>query len=172
MLKKDVEDALNLQLNRETFSAYLYFSMAAWLNSQDLPGFSQWMVAQGMEELTHAQKFYAYIQQRGGTVRLEAVAGPKVGWESTLELFEETLAHEVFVTGSINSLVDIARDASDHAAGIFLQWFVTEQVEEEESVGQVLQRLRRVGDNPSALIMMDGELGKRMATASSATPAE
>lgn len=161
MLKSEVEDALNLQLNREIFSAYLYFSMSAWLGSRNLTGFSHWMYAQGVEELTHSQKFYDYIQQRGGTVRLSAVEAPKAAWESPLALFEETLEHEVFVTGSINALVDIARDASDHATGIFLQWFVTEQVEEEESVEQVLQRLRLVGDNPSALLMMDREMAGR-----------
>ncbi len=165
MLKSDVEDALNLQLNRETFSAYLYFSMAAWLNSQNLNGCGRWMYAQGVEELSHVQKFYDYIQQRGGVVRLEAVAGPKHAWDSPHELFEETLAHEVFVTDSINRLVDTARGVSDHATEIFLQWFVTEQVEEEESVQQIVQRLRMVGDNPSALMMMDGELGKRLVTA-------
>lgn len=161
MLKTEVEDALNLQLNRETFSAYLYFSMAAWLGGRNLIGFSHWMYAQGIEELIHARKFYEHIQQRGGTVRLGAVAGPKVAWEAPLALFEEALAHEVSITESINRLVDTARDASDHATGIFLQWFVTEQVEEEDSVQQVLQRLRLVGDNPSALIMMDSEMANR-----------
>ena len=171
MLKPKVEDALNLQLNRETFSAYLYFSMAAWLNGRNLTGFSHWMYAQGVEELTHVQKFYDYIQQRGGTVRLEAVAGPKVNWDSPQAIFEETLDHEISVTESINSLVDTARSVSDHATDIFLQWFVTEQVEEEDSVQQIIHRLRLVGDNPSALIMMDGELGKRV-VAVPAAPAE
>ena len=171
MLKSEVEDALNLQLNRETFSAYLYFSMAAWLGGANFPGFSHWMYAQGVEELTHTQKLYDYIQQRGGTVRLEAVDGPKAEWDSVLSLFEETLAHEEFVTESINGLVGIARGAMDHATEIFLQWFVTEQVEEEESVQQIIQRLRLVGDNPSALIMVDGELGKR-AVAGAVPPAE
>lgn len=162
MLKPQVEDALNLQLNRETYSAYLYFSMAAWLGTRNLNGFKNWMNIQGMEELTHAQKFYDYIQQRGGTVRLDAVAGPKVAWDSPLALFEETLTHEEFVTDSINHLVDTAKGVSDHATGIFLQWFVTEQVEEEDNVHQIIQRLRLVNDNPSALIMMDSELAKRV----------
>jgi len=171
MLKPEVEDALNLQLNRETYSAYLYFSMAAWLNGRNLTGFGHWMYAQGVEELTHTQKFYDYIQQRGGTVRLEAIAGPKVEWDSPLNIFEETLDHEVSVTESINGLVTTARGASDHATEIFLQWFVTEQVEEEDSVQQVIHRLRLVGDNPSALIMMDSEMAKR-AVPAPAAPAE
>ncbi|MCG8473421.1 MAG: ferritin [Desulfobacterales bacterium] len=163
MMKPQVEKAFNEQINKETYSAYLYFSMSAWLGSINLPGFAHWMYTQGLEELTHVQKFYDYIQQRGGTIRLEAIAAPPAAWDSPLALFEKTLAHEVAVTESINQLVKVARENMDHASEIFLQWFVSEQVEEEESVGQVLSRLKMVGDNPPALMMMDAEMGKRPA---------
>ena len=165
MIKPQVEQAFNDQINKEAYSAYLYFSMSAWLGTQNLPGFANWMYNQGLEELTHVQKFFDYIQQRGGTVRLAAIEGPPTEWSSPLALFEDTLAHEEMVTESINKLVYVAREGMDNASEIFLQWFVTEQVEEEESVGQVLSRLKMVGDNPPALMMMDAELGKRTAPA-------
>ena len=169
MIKSQVEQALNDQLNKEAYSAYLYFSMSAWLGSRSLSGFSHWMYNQGLEELTHVQRFFDYIQQRGGTVQLARIDGPPVAWDSPVILFEETLAHEEMVTESVNHLVRVAREAMDHATEIFLQWFVTEQVEEEESVGLVLSRLKMAEGNPSAIMMLDAEMGRRVAPSAAET---
>lgn len=161
MLTEKVENALNAQFNAELFSSYLYLSMNAYFRSINLDGFANWMYQQAKEELIHAMKFYDFINQRGGRVTPAAVAAPPSNWESPLEVFEETLAHEQKVTGLINDLVDIANEAHDHATQIFLQWFVTEQVEEEESAGGVLEQLKLLKDNRSGLFMVDRELAKR-----------
>jgi len=162
MLKKSVLKALNLQLNAELYSAYLYLSMEAYFESVDLSGFSKWMRAQVQEELFHAMKFYDYIVQRGGRITLSAIENPQIEWESPLAVFEHVYAHEQKVTGLINDLVDLSISKSDHATGNFLQWFVAEQVEEEESVNRVLQRVKLTGDSKSSLFMFDSELGQRV----------
>jgi ferritin len=161
MLTEKVENALNAQFNAELFSSYLYLSMNAYFRSINLDGFANWMYQQAKEELIHAMKFYDFINQRGGRVIPAAVAAPASDWESPLKVFEETLAHEQKVTGLINDLVDTANEAHDHATQIFLQWFVTEQVEEEESAGGVLEQLKLLKDNRSGLFMVDRELAKR-----------
>jgi len=164
MLKKSVLNALNSQLNAELYSAYLYLSMEAYFESVDLSGFSKWMRAQVQEELFHAMKFYDYIIQRGGRVTLSAIEKPQIEWESPLTVFEHVYAHEQRVTGLINDLVDLSISKSDHATVNFLQWFVAEQVEEEESADRVLQRIKIAGSSKSGLFMLDSELGHRMFT--------
>jgi ferritin len=121
------------------------------------------MYAQAQEELMHAMKFYDFINQRGGRTLLAAIEAPPAQWDSPLAVFEDTLKHEKKVTGLINGLVDIAMEERDHATQIFLQWFVTEQIEEEESVGNVLEQLKLLGDAKQGLFMMDRELAERQA---------
>jgi ferritin len=153
--------ALNDQINAELYSAYLYMSMNAYFKSINLDGFAAWMHAQVLEETEHAQKFYDFVNQRGGRVVLGAIDAPPGDWESPLAVFKDTLAHEQKVTSLINNLMEVALQEKDHATQIFLQWFVTEQVEEEQSVGGVLEQLRLMGEAQGGLFMLDRELGKR-----------
>lgn len=161
MLSEKVQKALNEQLNAEMYSSYLYLSMNAYFKSISLDGFANWMYAQAQEELMHAMKFYDFINQRGGRVALSTIESPPVEWDSPQAVFEETLKHEQKVTGLIHALVETALRENDHATNIFLQWFVTEQVEEEDSVGSVLEQLKLLGDAKGGLFMMDRELAKR-----------
>ena len=161
MLTEKMQNALNGQLNAELYSSYLYLSMTAYFKSVNLDGFANWMYYQAQEELEHSMKFYDFIIQRGGKVQLQQIEAPPTEWSSPLAVFEATLAHEQKVTGLINGLVDVANGESDHATQIFLQWFVTEQVEEEESVGGVLEQLKLMGEAQGGLFMIDRELAKR-----------
>lgn len=164
MIGKKMEQALNGQLNAEYYSSYLYLSMSAYFASIDLPGFANWMRIQVQEEEFHALKFYDYIIERGGRVTLQRIETPPSDWDSPLEAFEATLAHEQKVTGLINDLVFLAREERDNASEIFLQWFVTEQVEEEDTVGTLLAQMKLIKNEPQALFMMDKELGQRVFT--------
>ena len=164
MLDTKMEKALNDQIVAEMFSAYLYLSMAAYLKDQGLGGFASWMEAQFQEEQAHALKMFDYVGERGGHVRLGAIDAPPAEWDSPLHVFEATLAHEQMVTGRINKLVDLALELSDHATDNFLRWFVTEQVEEEDSADSIRQQLKLVGDNGQGLLMLDRELGARVFT--------
>ena len=168
MLSEKMAGALNRQLNAELYSGYLYLSMNAYFKSIGLEGFAQWMTAQAQEELMHGMKFYEFINQRGGRVLLEQIEAPPTDWESPLAVFEHTLAHEQKVTGLINDLVEVALAEKDHASQVFLQWFVTEQVEEEDSVGSVLGQLKLLHGAKGGLFMIDRELGKRTLTSGEA----
>lgn len=161
MLKPRMEQALAAQMNAELYSAYLYLSMSNYFKTTGLDGFAHWMHLQAQEELSHGMKFYEFIHQRGGSVALAGIAAPPAGWESPLAVFEATLAHERKVTGLIHALVETAAAEKDHATLIFLQWFVTEQVEEEESAGAVLQRLALLGADKGGLFMLDREMAAR-----------
>jgi len=161
MFDKKLENAFNDQINAELQSAYLYLAMASWFDSQSLPGMAGWMRMQAREEVMHAMKFYDFVQERGGRVILTALETPQAEWESPLKAFEDTLDHERIVTGLIHSLVDLSIAEKDHAANAFLQWFVTEQVEEEATAEQVVDRLTMAGSNPAALLMFDDKLGQR-----------
>ena len=164
MLKKKMLKGMNDQINAEMFSSYLYLSMEAYFQSISLRGFAAWMRDQAQEEMVHAMKFYDFVNERGGKVTLEAIAKPESTWASPLAAFEAALAHEQHVTSLINDLVDLAISEKDHASNIFLQWFVSEQVEEESSAGEVVDRLKLIKDNTSGLFMMDAELGRRVFT--------
>jgi len=153
--------ALNEQINNELYASYLYLSMSAWFEAQNWPGFAKWMKVQAMEERGHAMKIYEYLIDRGEIVTLTAVAGPKISWAKPLEAFQDALAHEKKVTGNFNDLTSLAIEAKDHAAQIFLQWFVTEQVEEEKSTDEILQALIKIGDSTGSLFMLDHRVGKR-----------
>ena len=161
MLSDKVQDALNGQLNAELYSSYLYLSMNAYFKSVNLDGFANWMYYQAQEELTYAMEFYDFINQRGGRVNLLQIEAPPTQWNSPQAVFEATLEHEQKVTGLINDLVELALAEHDHASNIFLQWFVSEQVEEEESVTGVLEQLKLMGEAKGGLFMIDRELSKR-----------
>lgn len=162
MIKKKMQEALNYQLNRELYSSYLYLSMSAYFQSINMEGFAHWMRVQTQEELAHAMKFYDYLVQRKGRVTLSSIEDPPLEWGSPLEAFEHVYEHEQKVTGLINDLVDLAISEQDHATNNFLQWFVTEQVEEEESASEVVEKLKLVGDATEGLFMLDKELGQRV----------
>ena len=164
MLKKKMLKALNNQINAEMYSSYLYLSMESYFQSLSLGGFASWMRSQVQEELYHGMKFYDYVNERGGKVTLEAIAKPDASWKSPLAAFEHILEHEQMVTSLINNLMDLAATEQDHATRIFLQWFVSEQVEEEASVGEVVDKLRLIKNNSSGLFFLDAELGKRTFT--------
>ncbi len=167
MIGKRMEEALNEQIKHEFESAYLYLAMVAYFQAEGLDGMAQWMTAQTQEEVAHAMKFFQYINERGGRVELKALAQPQKEWASPLEAFKAAYAHEQFITGKINDLMKIAEEENDNAAKIMLQWFVTEQVEEESSTKRVVDLLERVGDSGHGLIMVDRELGTRQASTSS-----
>lgn len=161
MLSGTMQAALNSQLNAELFSSYLYLSMAANLESRNLKGMSHWFQVQAQEEMIHALKFYNFILDRGGKVALAAIEGPQTEWATPLAAFETAQGHEAKVTGLINNLVDLAITEKDHASNAFLQWFVTEQVEEEASVLAVVESLKLSGDDSSGLFMIDKDLAQR-----------
>jgi ferritin len=160
MLSDKLQDALNGQLNAEYYSSYLYLSMAAYFDSRNLSGSAHWMRVQAQEELGHALKFYGHIVDRRGRVTLSAIQAPPTEWKSPLAAFQDAFKHEQKVTAMIADLVKKADADKDAAAGIFLQWFVTEQVEEEKQTDEVVQMLKMVGDS-AQILMLDAQLGKR-----------
>jgi len=166
MLSESMVDALNEQINKEIYSAYLYMSMSAHSTYTGLEGFANWFMVQYQEEMTHAMKIYKYINDQGEKVKLMAVAQPPTDFDSPLDMFEKTLEHEEFVTKSINELVDLAIKENDHATTIFLQWFVTEQIEEESNDNEIIAKLKLVGGEGNGLFMLDKELAQRVFTSS------
>jgi ferritin len=164
MISKNMEDALNGQVNAEMYSAYLYLSMESYFKSLNLNGFANWMRAQTQEEMMHAMKIYDFINERGGRIILKAIDGPPTKWDSPSAVFEATYTHEQKVTGLINDLVDLAIEEKDHATNTFLQWFVNEQVEEESSADEIIQQLKMMENAPGGMFMLDRELGQRVFT--------
>jgi ferritin len=162
MLSAKMQKALNSHLNEEFYSSYLYLSMAAYFEAKNLKGFANWFRIQTQEEYMHGMKFFDFILQKGGKVTLAQIAAPKVEWKSIPEVFTETLKHEQKITGLINKLVEVAMLEKDFATNNFLQWFVTEQVEEEANVEEIIQKIEMIGDNKSGLYMLDNELGARI----------
>jgi len=154
-------EALNKQLNAEAYSSYLYLAMSAYFESVNLRGFAHWMRVQAGEEEKHAMKFYEHIRDRLGQIELAAIAAPPKEWSSPLRAFEEAFKHEQKVTGLIHGLVDLAIKSNDHATANFLQWFVSEQVEEEAQTDEVVQKLKQVGSAPAGLFIVDRELAQR-----------
>jgi ferritin len=164
MLSKKMEKAINEQINAELYSSYLYLSMATYFESVSLGGFANWMRQQAQEELFHGMKMFDYVCECGGRVTLKAIDKPLSKWASPLDAFQNVLAHEQKVTGLINDLVNLALEERDHATTIFLQWFVSEQVEEEASAGGLVDKLKMIGKDASALFMLDTDLGQRTFT--------
>jgi ferritin len=164
MISPKIEKALNEQINAEMFSAYLYLAMVAYFQDKNLSGFANWMTVQNQEETFHAMKFFRYVSERGGRVTLGAIEKPQFEWESPLAAMEAAQKHEAYITGRINSLVDLAIKEKDHATASFLGWFVDEQVEEEDSVNEVVQKLRLLGSAGGGLFMMDRDMATRVFT--------
>lgn len=164
MLSPKMEAALNDQVKWEAWSAYLYLSMASYFESVGLMGFANWMKVQEKEEKFHSERFYSYTFERGGRIRLQPFEAPQSDWDSPLAAFEDALKHEQGVTARINALMDLAIAERDHATASFLKWFIDEQVEEESSVTDVINKLKFIKDNPSALYMLDQELAARVFT--------
>jgi ferritin len=162
MSSSKVKQALNKQLNAEFYSSYFYLSMVAYFESHDLQGFAKWFRLQADEEYSHGMKIFDYIHDIGGKVTLSKIEGPKTDWDSVLKVFQETSDHEQEVTKSINDLVDLAIAEKDHATVNFLQWFVSEQVEEEATTQQNVRKMEMIGDSKSGLYMLNRELGSRV----------
>jgi len=161
MLSEKMEKALNTHLNAEIYSSYLYLSMSAYFGNLNLTGSASWMKIQALEEMTHAMKFYNFIEERGGRVTLTQVAQPEVEWSKPLACFEDVLKHEQHVSALVNDLVALAMAEKDFATNNFLQWFVGEQVEEESAADEVVQTLKLAGDQGNGLFMVDRELAGR-----------
>ncbi len=164
MLTKKIYTALNKHMNTELYSAYLYLNMSSAANAMGFKGAAHWFNVQYMEEMVHFQKFYDYINSQGDQAVIGQMAAPGSKFKSLLNLLEETLKHEQFITGCINDLTELATDEKDHASRIFLQWFITEQIEEEENDREIIGKLKLIGDNGYGLLMLDNELGTRVFT--------
>ena len=164
MITKKMVDAINEQINWELYSAYLYVAMGAYAASIGLNGFANWFNIQVKEELAHTEKFYNYVLQQGGRIKLKAIAKPLEDYKSPAEIFTETLEHEKKVTDLINKLADVARKENDHATQGFLQWFVSEQVEEVSSAADIVQRLKLIGKDGNGLLLIDSQLATRVFT--------
>lgn len=161
MLATIMQDALNAQIQKEYYSAYLYLAMSAYLEANNLPGAAKWTRLQSQEELTHALKLFDHVVDRGGRVTLAAIQQPPAGYTSPLTLFEQVLEHERLVTAAIHQLYALALQENDYAAQVALQWFVTEQVEEEKNASLVVEQLKAVGESKTSLMLLDRHLGKR-----------
>lgn len=164
MLKETLEKALNEQINAELYSSYLYLSMSAFFESKNLKGFANWMRVQAEEEDFHGMKFFDFVNERGGRVNLKSIEAPPAEWKTPLDVFEAVYKHECHVTELINKLVDLSIKESDHATNAFLQWFVSEQVEEEAAADDIVQQLKLVGNDGNGLFMIDKELSTRVFT--------
>jgi len=166
IMQAEVKKALNKQINMEYYSSYIYLSMAADFFNKNLPGFGTWMLLQSGEETGHGMKIFKFLSECGEQVELEAIDAPKKTWKTPLEAFQDAYAHEQKVTKSINMIMDLAQEKKDHATAIFLQWFVSEQVEEEAHANEIVKKLELIQDNTGVLLMLDKELGQRGAAGS------
>ena len=161
-ISKKMQDAINAQINEEFASSYIYLSMAAYSESENLSGMATWMKLQAEEEIEHAMKFFNYVFERGGDVKLTAIKEPKDKWESPLNAFEEAYAHEQFITKKIHALADVADELDDLATESFLKWFIDEQVEEEATASNIVAQMKMVSESRDGLFMLDKELGQRV----------
>lgn len=161
MLSKAIQDAINDQINKEMFSSYLYLAMSTYYAESNFSGFASWMKVQSSEEYGHAMKFYHYVIERNGHVELETIEKPHAKFKSPVDVFKQVLEHEQKVTAMINKLYELAIKEKDYPTQIMLEWFITEQLEEEKSAGDILEQLKMIGDSPVSLIMMDRQLAAR-----------
>ena len=161
MLDKKLEAAFNDQINKELYSEYLYLGMKSIFADMNLPGFVNWFDVQVQEERAHAMGMFDYVHERNAQVTLAAIDKPEIKGSTPLEIFEQVLEHEEYVTSRINALMDVAEEVRDRAALSFLDWYLKEQVEEEANVGGVLATLRLIGDDKKALLLLDKDLGAR-----------
>ena len=161
MLNKTVQDAINDQIKHEFYSAYLYLSMSAYCETINLPGFAHWMRQQHQEELAHAMKFFDFVNDREGSVELQAIDQPPSEFQSPLDIFQQALEHERKISGLINRLYELAVREKDYPTQTLLQWFITEQVEEEKNASQIVEQLKMTGGDSTALLLLDRELAAR-----------
>lgn len=161
MISKTIQNAINEQINKELYSSYLYLSMAAFYENKNLPGFARWMYVQADEERFHGMKFFEHLIDRGGKVELKAIAGPEIDWSTNLDVFKQVQQHEAAVTASINALYELALKEKDYPSQVLLQWFITEQVEEEKNAADIVQQLELIDAKGTAVLMLDHQLGKR-----------
>ena len=164
MIKPEMAEALNKQINEELFSSYLYASMIGYFEDLNLKGFSNWFQVQALEEMEHAKKFITFLYDRGARVKLLAVAEPQHEWDSPLAAFQAALTHEQHISECIDKLSTLAVKLDDHASRVFLEWFVTEQVEEEANADAMSKQLKLVEGNPHGLLMLDREAAQRVFT--------
>ena len=162
MLDTKMQDAINAQINWELYSAYLYLSMASQFAASGMPGGQSWMTVQYQEEFAHARIMFNYVLTRGGRVLLDEIEKPQTEWADGLSMFADALAHEEKVTARIYELASLALELKDHATYNFLQWFIAEQVEEEESASDMVQKFRMAGEHPAGLYQLDKELAARV----------
>ncbi|NUN69195.1 MAG: ferritin [Bacteroidetes bacterium] len=162
-LESKVQKAMNEQINKELYSSYLYLAMSAWCESEGYPGCAKWLSMQHDEEREHAMKIYHFIHERGGRVELAGIDTPKAEFKNLTLLFTMVLEHEQKVSASITALYETAVKANDYASQIMLQWFITEQVEEEKNAHEIVDLLKKVGESPVSLMMVDRQLGARAA---------
>jgi len=163
MIKDKILKALNKQVNEELYSSYSYLAMSAHFKSESLDGFAHWFRLQSQEEYGHAMKILDYINNRNGKVSLMKIDPPKAEWKAPIDVFKETFDQEVSVSKSINSIVDLSLTEKDYATNNFMQWFVSEQVEEESTASKLLDKMKLIGDNKNGLLLLDRELGMRAA---------
>jgi ferritin len=160
-LSKNLQDAINGQIREELASAYIYLSMAAYFEAENLPGFAHWMRAQSQEEMEHAMKFYGHVNERGGRVLLQAIPEPPAEFEGPLDVFQKALDHERYISSCIIDLYKLAQQEGEYASYSLLQWFVDEQVEEEDNASEIVELLQLAGEKGHALIMLDRQLAQR-----------
>ena len=156
-----LQRAMNDQIQKEFYAHYLYLAMSAWFEERNFEGFAKWMRIQADEERTHAMRIFDFVLDRGGKVRLEAIPEPGAKWKTALEVFDDARKHEAMVSGSINDLYARATSEKDYASQVMLQWFITEQVEEEKTSTSLAERLRLVGESATGLIILDRQFGER-----------
>ena len=161
MISNAMQKAINEQINKELYSSYLYLSMAAYFENKNLPGFAKWMHTQADEEREHGMKFFQYLLDRGGKVELKAIAAPEIDWKTNLDVFKQVQEHEAAVTASIYALYELALTEKDYPSQAMLQWFITEQVEEEKNAADIVQQLELIDARGTAVLMLDHQLGKR-----------
>jgi ferritin len=164
MVSNRMKDAINKQINAEIYSAYLYLAMAAQAEDLRLPGTANWFKVQFQEELTHAMKFYTYLAERGVRIELAVIAGPPTKWKGPEQMFKDAYEHEVKVSGMISALVDLALADKDHMTNSLLQWFITEQIEEEKNTSENVDKFRMAGKNEANVYLIDKELAARVFT--------
>jgi len=171
MISEKLQKAINQQINHELYSEYLYLAMSAYCQSNDLPGFANWLMVQNKEEHMHAMRFFNYLIDRDGKVKLAAIDMPETDYDSVLDVFEKVLKHEQKVTKLINDLYALAVKENDYAAQVELQWFINEQVEEEKNAKAIIQQLKWIGNNTSAIFMLDQKMAARTLDAEYSAPA-
>lgn len=162
MFNKRIEKMINDQINAELYSSYLYLAMSAYCSELGLAGFANWLKIQAQEEMCHADFMFNYLIERNARVTLDAIQKPPVDWNNIIEVFEETLKHEQYVTSRINDILNAALEEKDHATASFYKWFIDEQVEEESTASDVLSKLKLTKAEGAALFYLDQEMQKRV----------